>query len=133
MSPFLNIVRGLVGLLPLVASAGCWSRGGFSVPGRLMFQGVPSAGEMSFEPLDASGKPSGRAVTVNADRDGYFTALFPTTSGSVASRYRIVLRVSPPGVDEMPAAFGTTGAAIKTVTLERQLADRQPLNLLITQ
>ena len=119
-------------LLPLVALAGCGSGAGISVPGRLMFQGAATAGEMSFEPLDANGKPNGRAVTVNADRDGRFTALLPAT-GDAESRYRIVLRVSPPSDDQMPTAFRTTGDSIKTVTLDRLLADGKPLSLLVTQ
>ena len=134
MPQLLNIVRVNCWLaaLPLVALIGCGSGAGLSVPGRLMFQGVATAGEMSFEPLDSNGKPNGRAVTVNSDRDGRFTAFLPTTGGT-QSHYRIVLRVSLPSDDNMPAAFRTTGAAIKTVTLDRQLADGRSLNLLVTQ
>ncbi len=134
MPQLLNILRSRCWLilLPLLAFAGCGGGAGISVPGTVMFQGVATAGEISFEPLDANGKLSGRAVTVSSDRDGRFKAFLPTTGGTQL-RCRIVLRVSPHSDDEMPAAFRTQGTAIKTVTLDRLLSNGQSLNLLVTQ
>ena len=119
-------MRNRLFVLALALAAGCGGGGA----GKIMAD-TPA---MPFQPLDADGKPSGRAVTVHSDQDGRFTAYLPTTGGGGgASRYRLVLRVDPPSDDDMPAPFRIQGAAMKTVTLARHLADGQTLNLLVTQ
>lgn len=117
-------------LAGLSVSSGCGAQSGLAVHGVITFHGRPVTAELSFEQLNAEGKPQGRAVSANADGRGRFTAQLASAEHT---RVRIVVRVTAATETALPAGFDGAPLGPKTVQLERDLSANQSLIFALTQ
>ncbi len=94
------------------------------VGGDVTFCGQPAVAEVQFEPLDRSGKSSGRPSTATSDESGRFRLrLDDSQSGAKIGQHRVSIRVQRLGTvsgksGELPE--GLSGA-IKSTHLAREV------------
>lgn len=108
---------------------GCQS--GESISGELLLEGMPIAGEILFEPLDAEGVSTGRAETVFADPSGEFHVAL--TDIDEAEHVRIVIRATPVSEEGLPGTFDSQQLPDKVVTLRRTLPLRKSMVFALTR
>ncbi len=116
-------------------AVGCSNSSMLSISGELTFQGVAVPGEITFEPLDSSGKSVGRALSIAVPASGSFSASLPAKAAE-SQPYRLTVRVAPPAATDAEAAAinpNPFGSGVKTVPLLRELKHGQKLVLAITQ
>jgi hypothetical protein len=115
--------------LPLLALSGCGQRDESlaEVRGDVTFCGQPAVAEVLFEPLDSSGKSTGRTSTATSDELGRFRLrLDDSHTGARIGRHRVAIRVQRISGAQDSGGISTglpdgLSGAIKSTQLIRQV------------
>lgn len=132
MSPVLFrlwLWRSCAVLLCAVAFCGCRGvgEGLADVSGTVTFYGLPTVAEITFQPQNAKGEPTGRASTAFTDESGYFRLDYNDEShGAAVGTHQVTIKV----LDIVGGKHADDGRAntestsrIKVVRLQRKVSD----------